>query len=137
MVSERYDFGDRKIAGDGKIPKNNLEDDLDEFLEGFGAEISPLIMLHRAIQNGFIQSLKPTSTHETYEKFGKGICEICDEQVDSEHSHKGYSLIIHQDRKDELMAFVFHKERKEDVHEESIKVEDKEKKEIELDKCKV
>ena len=34
-------------------------------------------------------------------------------------------LILHQERKDELMAFVFHKERKKDVHEESIKVEDK------------
>ena len=35
------------------------------------------------------------------------------------------------------MAFVFHKERKKDVHEESIKVEVKEKKVRELDKCKV
>ena len=40
MVSERYDSGDRKIAGDGKSPKINQEDDLDGFLEGFGPGIS-------------------------------------------------------------------------------------------------
>ena len=136
MVSERYNSGDRIFAGDGKCPKNNQEDDLDSFLEGVGPEISPLYMLQRAAQNGFIQSFKPTSTHEIYEKFGKRICEICDEHVDSEHSHKGCSLLIlHQERKDELMAFVFHKERK-DVHEESVKVDDEEQKVRELDNCK-
>ena len=31
-----------------KSPKNNQEDDLDGFLEGFGPEISPLPMLQRA-----------------------------------------------------------------------------------------
>ena len=35
MVSERYDSGDQKLAGDGKSPKNSQEDDLDEFLENF------------------------------------------------------------------------------------------------------
>ena len=80
-VSERYDSSDRKIAGDGKCPKNNQEDDLDGFLEGFGPKISPLDMLQMAVQNGFIQSFKPTSTNEIYEKLGKGICEICDEHL--------------------------------------------------------
>ena len=80
MVSERYDSSDRRHTGDGKCPKNNQEDDLDRFLEGFGPKFSPLYMLQRAVQNSFIQSFKPTSTHEIYEKFGKGIC---DEHVDS------------------------------------------------------
>ena len=95
-------------------------------------------MIQRAVQNGFIQSFKPPSTNEIYEKLGKGICEICDEHFDSEYecSHTGYSLlIVHQERKDELMAFVFHKERK-DVHEESVKVDDEEQKVRELDNCK-
>ena len=54
IASEWYDFGDWKLAGDGKSPRNNLEDDLDGFLEGFGTKISPLTMLQRAVQNGFI-----------------------------------------------------------------------------------
>ena len=49
MVLERYHSDDRKLAGDGKSPKNNQEDDLDWFLEGFGAEISPLTMLQTAV----------------------------------------------------------------------------------------
>ena len=97
---------------------NTQEDDLDAFFKGLGAEISPLEMLQRAVQNGFIHPYKPTSTKEIYGKLKKGICEICDQHFDSEHeySHNGFSLIIlHQDMENELMAFVFHKERKEDV----------------------
>ena len=45
MVSERYDSGDWRLAGDDRSSKNNQEDDLDGFLEGFGPEISPLDML--------------------------------------------------------------------------------------------
>ena len=67
MVSEWYDSGYRKIAGAAKSPKNNQEDDLNRFLKGFGVEISPLDILQRAVQNGFIQSFKPTSTNEIYE----------------------------------------------------------------------
>ena len=80
----------------GKSLKNNQEDHFDEFLEGFGAEISPLDMFQRTVQNVLIQLFKPTYTNEIYEKLKKGICEICDEQFDSEHecSHKGYSLLI-------------------------------------------
>ena len=106
MVSERYDSSDRKIAGDGKSPKNNQEDDLDGFLEGFGAEFSPLDMLQRL-------SKMVSSNHSN-------------PHPPMKFSHNGYSLLIlHQGRKDELMAFVFHKEREEDVKEESVKVDDK------------
>ena len=97
-------------------------------------------MLQRAVQNGLIQSFKPISTNEIYGKFGKGNCEIFDERFDPKHefSHNGYSLLIlHQEREDELMALVFHKERKENVHEESIKVEDKGEEVREPDKCEV
>ena len=60
----------------------------------------------------------------------KGICEFCDEYVveaemaEHECGHKAFSLLIlHQDMENELMAFVFHKERREDVPEESVKVD--------------
>ena len=83
-------------------------------------------MLQKAVQIGFIHSFEPTSTNEIYEKLEKGICEICDEHFDSEYecSHKGYSLLIlHQEMKDELMAFVYRIE-KQDVQEEIVKIDD-------------
>ena len=117
---------------------NTHKNDLDAFFKGLGAEIHPLDMLQKAVQNDIIHSFKTTSTNEIYEKMEKGICEICDEHLDSKHecSHKGYSLLIlHQDMENELMAFVFHKERKEDIQEEVVRVDDMERKVRELVKC--
>ena len=104
------------------------EDDLDAFFKVLGAEMSPLKMFQRAVQNDIIHSFKPTSTKEIYEKIGKGICEFCYEFVaeaemaEHECGHKAFSLLIlHRDMENELMAFVFHKERNKDIQEESVK----------------
>ncbi|CAO2830881.1 unnamed protein product [Amaranthus hypochondriacus] len=125
MVSERYDSGDRKLAGDVISPENVQETDLDAYFGGFGTEISPLKMCKKAVQENVIHSFKQTSTKEIYEKWGKGICEFCNEQLEetqlSGHdcSHKEYSmLILHQGMRDELMVIVYHEKTEEADHEE-------------------
>ena len=59
----------------------------------------------------YIYSFKPTSTREIYEKWGKGICEFCDEQLEEtelsghDGSHMECSMLIfNQGMKDELMV---------------------------------
>ena len=68
MVSERYDSGDRNIAGDVISPENAQETYLDAYFGGFGTEISPLEMCRRAFQENVFHSFKPTSMNEIYEK---------------------------------------------------------------------
>lgn len=89
-----------------------------------GAKIPPLDMLKMAIYSNIIHSFKSTSINEIYEKWGKRICDYCDEQLDeielSRHvcSHNGYSILyLHEGRKDELMVIVYHKKTKEAENE--------------------
>ena len=81
MVSERYDFGDWKPAGEVTCPENTRITNLDAYFGGFGAEFSPLKICRKAFLENVIHSFKPTSTKEIYEKWGKGVCEFCDEQL--------------------------------------------------------
>ena len=119
MVSERYDFGDRNLAGDGVSPENTSGTDLDTFFGGFGREISPLEMCKRAAQDNVIHSFKPTSMNGIYEKWGKGISEFCDEQLEEielaghDCSHKTFSMLyLHEGMKDELLVIVYHETTK-------------------------
>ena len=49
MVSERYDSGDRNLAGDVTSPENTKITDLDEYFGGFGAEFSPSEICKKAV----------------------------------------------------------------------------------------
>ena len=62
-------------------PENTKITVRDEHFGGFGAEFSPLEICKKAVQENVIHSFKPTSTKEIYEKWGKGVCEFCDEQL--------------------------------------------------------
>ncbi|CAO2814191.1 unnamed protein product, partial [Amaranthus hypochondriacus] len=131
MVSEQYDSGDRKTAGDGVRPENTEVTDLDVFFGSFGTEISPLKMCKKAVQEDVIHSFKPTSTKEIYEKLEKGVCEFCDEQLEETElaghdcSHKEYSmLILHQGMRDKLMVIVYHETTKVEESEEGQHIPD-------------
>ena len=124
MVSERYDSDDWKRSGGHEdAEKLEVSDDcqkvkhLDTFLEGLEPEISPLEKLKLAVISNIISSFRLTSMDEINEKWGRGCCECCDEQVVemsfSSHMCKETRclfLILNMGWVDELVAFVYHEE---------------------------
>ena len=67
--------------------------------------------------------LNPHPPMKFMRSWEKAFVRFVIEHFDSEHecSHNGYSLLIlHQEMKDELMAFIYHKEKKEEDHEGSV-----------------
>ena len=73
------------------------------------------------VQDNVIHLFKSTSMNNIYEKWGKGICEFCDEQLEETElaghhcSHKAFSMLyLHEGMKDELMVIVYHESAKEE-----------------------